>query len=153
MSEPEEQPAQPLSGRPSGRRTKVWLRRLGISALAAFTVVTAFSLIFNAVTKPPSLIAPGFGKYVQVGASAVHYQHWGHRGTAIVLVPGFLESSTVWSDVGPLLGENHAVYALDLPGDGYTRYAGPELLDHEPSQVESLHEAHDQSSQTTPPAR
>lgn len=55
---------------------------------------------------------------MQVGASAVHFQRWGDWGSAIVLVPGFPESSVVWSAVGPLLGQNYIVYALDLPGDG-----------------------------------
>ena len=125
------EPEQPPSRRSVGRRARTWLRRLGISALAVFVAVTAFSLIFNALTKPPTLIDPGFGDYVHVGASAVHYQRWGTSGTPIVLVPGFLESSTAWSEVGPLLGENHVVYALDLPGAGYTRYAGPEHLPNE----------------------
>ena len=111
-----------------GRRIRAWCRRLAICALGLFVAVTAFSLIFNALTRPPEQIDPGFGGYVHVGASAVHYQRWGTRGPAIVLVPGFLESSTAWSEVGPLLGEDHVVYALDLPGDGYTRYAGRALL-------------------------
>ena len=122
------EPERPASSRRAGRRIRKWLRRLGIAALAVFAAVTAFSLIFNAATQPPADIDPGFGAYVQVGSSSVHYQTWGASGTPIVMIPGFLESSTVWSEVGPLLGEHHVVYALDLPGDGYTRYTGPMLL-------------------------
>lgn len=129
---------QPASAQRAGGRARKWLRRLGISALAAVVVLTAFSLIFNAVTQPPPVVEPGFGAYVQVGTSAVHYETWGTSGTAIVLVPGFLESSTVWSAVGPLLGEHHLVYALDLPGDGYTRYTGPLLLRNEAELVDGF---------------
>lgn len=110
------------------RRGRSWLRRLGIGALVAFVALTGVSLVFNLATRPPQRIDPGFGRYVHVGSSEVHYQRWGNRGTPIVLVPGFLESSIVWSAVGPMLGEHHRVYALDLPGHGYTRYAGPMTL-------------------------
>jgi pimeloyl-ACP methyl ester carboxylesterase len=129
---------QPASRQRARRRARKWLRRLGIAALAVVAAATAFSLIFNAVTQPPRVINPGFGAYVQVGTSAVHYQTWGTSGTPIVLVPGFLESSTVWSAVGPLLGEHHHVYALDLPGDGYTRYTGPLLLHNEAELVDGF---------------
>ncbi|MEV4670840.1 alpha/beta hydrolase [Actinomadura sp. NPDC049382] len=120
-----EQPTRP--GRARRRATK-WLRRIGVCVLAVVVVATAVCLIFNRATRPPVRIEPGFGAYVKVGASEVHYETWGKGGTPIVLVPGFLESSTVWSTVGPLLGKDHVVYALDLPGHGYTRYSGPMLL-------------------------
>lgn len=129
-----EQPAQndaPDDEQPAPRarpRATRWLRRLAACALGVFVVTTASSLIFNGVTRPPPRIEPGFGAYVRVGASQVHYETWGTSGSPIVLVPGFLESSTAWSAVGPLLGENHVVYALDLPGHGYTRYDGPMRL-------------------------
>ena len=107
---------------------RTWLRRLGIGALALVVAVTGASFAFNLATRPPRRIDPGFGQYVRVGSADVHYQRWGDRGSPIVLVPGFLESSVAWSAVGPLLGEHHRVYALDLPGHGYTRYAGPMTL-------------------------
>jgi pimeloyl-ACP methyl ester carboxylesterase len=129
---------QPVSPQRAGRRARKWLRRLGISALAVAAVATGFSLIFNAATQPPPLADPGFGAYVQVGTSAVHYETWGTSGIAIVLVPGFLESSTAWSAAGPLLAEHHLVYALDLPGDGYTRYTGPLLLHNEAELVDGF---------------
>lgn len=116
-------------GAPRPRRTgRSWLRRLSLGALGSLVALTAVSLVVNLVTQPPQRVDPGFGRYVRVGASKVHYQRWGDHGTPIVLVPGFLESSIVWSAVGPVLGEHHRVYALDLPGDGYTRYAGPMTL-------------------------
>lgn len=110
------------------RRFKTWSRRLGIGAVVAVAALTVASLVFNAVTQPAQGIDPGFGQYVRVASSDVHYQQWGGGGTPIVLVPGFLESSIVWSEVGPLLGAHHSVYALDLPGHGYTRHSGPITL-------------------------
>lgn len=114
---------------------RTWLRRSGIAALVVFVVGTGSSLTFNALTQPPKLIDPGFGSYVRVGASHVHYETWGAGGTPIVLVPGFLESSVAWSAVGPLLGERHVVYAIDLPGNGYTRYSGPMRLENQAALV------------------
>lgn len=117
-------------GRPgsASARTWRWLRLLGLVTLAAVIAPTGLSLVANALTRPPRYLDPGFGSYVQVGTSSVHYETWGTSGTPIVLVPGFLESTTAWSTVGPLLGEHHVVYALDLPGYGYTRYRGPMTL-------------------------
>lgn len=132
------EPERPGSPQLAGRRIRKWLRWLGISLVAAFTAITAFSAIFNAVTRPPVGIDPGFGLYVQVGSSSVHYQTWGTSGTPIVLVPGFLESSVAWSEAGPLLGAQHIVYALDLPGDGYTRYTGPLTLRNEAELVDGF---------------
>lgn len=119
---------RPPAPPPDRRRAGRWLRRIGASALATVVALTGLSLIVNVVTRPPRLLDPGSGAYVQVGSSAVHYETWGTRGTPVVLLPGFLESSTVWYAVGPLLGADHIVYALDLPGHGYTRYDGPLLL-------------------------
>ncbi|HEX2858061.1 MAG TPA: alpha/beta hydrolase [Propionibacteriaceae bacterium] len=104
------------------------LRRLVVGVLALVVAVTLASLAFNLATRPPRTIDPGFGHFVHVGSSEVHYQEWGTAGSPVVLVPGFLESSIVWSAVGPLLGAHHRVYALDLPGPGYTRYPGPMTL-------------------------
>ena len=130
--------AEDRSGWRPRRRGRMWRRRLGIGVLVFLVAVTAVSLVLNLVTQPPPRIEPGFGHYVQVGSSKVHYQRWGERGTPIVLVPGFLESSIVWSAVGPLLGEHHRVYAVDLPGHGYTRYAGAMTLSGQTQLVEGF---------------
>jgi len=94
--------------------------------------------VFNLATRPPTQLDPGFGSYTRVGSSDVHYQQWGDRGSPIVLVPGFLDLSIVWSAVGPLLGQHHRVFALDLPGDGYTRYAGSMTLRNQGALVDGF---------------
>lgn len=116
-----------LRTRPPNRVVR-WSRRIGIAALVLVVLVTGASLAFNLVTRPPETADPGFGRYVVVASGEVHYQRWGDHGTPIVLVPGAFEPSVVWSLVGPVLGKHHEVYALDLPGYGYTRYDGPLTL-------------------------
>ena len=124
---------------PRGRRRgRVWLRRTGIGALVSLVALTAVSVVFNLATQPRDRVDPGFGEYVRVGSSEVHYQRWGDQGSPIVLVPGFLESSIAWSAVGPVLGKNHRVYALELPGHGYTRYAGRMTLSSQAELVDGF---------------
>ena len=120
---PSERATAPRRGR-LGR----WSRRIGIGALALILLVTGASVVFNVLDRPPATVDPGFGQYVAVRSARVHYEHWGDHGTPVVLVPGAFEPSVVWSLVGPLLGKDHEVYALDLPGYGYTRYDGPMTL-------------------------
>ena len=52
------------------------------------------------------------------------YQQWGRKGSPIVLVGGFLEPTSVWERVAPLLARQHRVYALDLAGFGYSERVG-----------------------------
>ncbi len=113
--------AQPLAPASRWRR---WARRIGITLLAAGLALTGGSLIFNALTQPPRLIAPDYGSYATVGSTHVHYETWGTGGTPVVLVPGFVESSIVWRPSAEILAQRHIVYALDLPGFGYTHYSG-----------------------------
>ncbi len=112
-----------------------WLRRIGVGVVVLIVAVTVASLVFNRLTAPPEELAPGFGNYLRVGSAEVHYQRWGDHGSPIVLVPGAMESSIVWSAVGPLLGEHHRVYALDMAWHGYTRDSASFTL---PSQTSLL---------------
>lgn len=118
----------PADLHPVRRRVLSWLRRIGIGVGVLLVVLTVASLLFNWVTSPPRTLDPGFGRYVSVGSAEVHYQEWGDHGSPIVLVPGAMESSVVWSAVGPLLGKHHHVYALDMAWHGYTRDSGSVTL-------------------------
>lgn len=71
------------------------------------------------------------GSDVMVGSARVHYQQWGSTGTPVVLVHGFAESSVSWTPTAELLARSHAVYAVDLAGNGYTDYTGHYTLDDE----------------------
>ena len=47
----------------------------------------------------------------------IHYQVVG-KGPAVVLLHGFLESSSMWDRLIPLLAEKNTVVTIDLPGHG-----------------------------------
>ena len=98
------------------------LRGTGVFLLRSFVAVTAASLIFNAVSQPPEYLEATTGHTVKVGSADVHYEKWGGTGQAVVLLPGFAGSSVAYDYAGPkLAAKGYAVYAVDLPGFGYTR--------------------------------
>lgn len=68
------------------------------------------------------------GPFVRIDGRAIAYRTFGAKGSPIVLVSGFAESSWVWSRVGAILGSTHRVYALDLPPFGYSQRTGPYTL-------------------------
>lgn len=49
--------------------------------------------------------------------SSIFYETFG-KGSAIVLLHGFLESSTMWKPLIPQLSENNFVLTIDFPGHG-----------------------------------
>ena len=98
------------------------LRGTGAFLLRSFVAVTAASLIFNAVSQPPEYLEATTGHTAKVGSADVHYEKWGNAGQAVVLLPGFAGSSVAYDYAGPkLAAKGYAVYAVDLPGFGYTR--------------------------------
>jgi len=46
------------------------------------------------------------------------------EGPAVILLHGFLESSTMWQDITPHLIKNHTVIIIDLPGHGQSGCIG-----------------------------
>ena len=105
-------------------RLRRWSRRALLGLLVVLAVLTIASLGYNVATsgRPAKALYPG--PYVSVAGTLVSYRHWGDKGSPIVLVGGFVEPSWVWNRVGPLLGQRHRVYALDLPPFGYTQRNG-----------------------------
>jgi pimeloyl-ACP methyl ester carboxylesterase len=47
----------------------------------------------------------------------IHYQKHG-SGPALVLLHGFLESSTMWKQIIPAFSKTHTIISIDLPGFG-----------------------------------
>lgn len=92
--------------------------------------MTIASFAYNEATdgreQPASALYAG--PFVSVDGTRVAYRRWGTSGSPIVLVGGFVEPSWVWEKVGPLLGRQHRVVALDLPPFGYTLRRGPYTL-------------------------
>jgi pimeloyl-ACP methyl ester carboxylesterase len=108
-----------------------WSRRLLLGLLVLTAVLTVASVGYNAATdgREEPAAALYHGPFVDVDGTSVAFRAWGHTGTPIVLVGGFIEPSWVWHRLGPLLGRRHRVYALDLPPFGYTERRGPYTLD------------------------
>jgi len=113
--------------RPWWRR---WLRRFAIAVAAFALLVTIASFLYNWATdgREEPAAALYSGPFVRVDATTVAYRRWGDTGSPIVLLGGFAEPSWVWHEVGPLLGRNHRVVAVDLPPFGYTQRVGDPSL-------------------------
>jgi pimeloyl-ACP methyl ester carboxylesterase len=69
---------------------------------------------------------------VDAAGVATHVEHWPAvrpRGLPpLVLVPGFAESTYVWSRVAPLLAADRDVYAYDVRGYGFSARVPPYTL-------------------------
>jgi len=56
---------------------------------------------------------------VPVGPGAMHVERFGHGGTAVVLIHGFVASSFLWRNVAPgITDAGHTAYAVDMFGYG-----------------------------------
>ena len=60
-----------------------------------------------------------YGTFEAVGPMKIHLMHEG-EGKPIILIHGFTASLYTWRFNIPKLGEEFSVYALDLPGFGYS---------------------------------
>ena len=109
---------------------KRWTKRIGLVLLELVVALTLASVAYNAATsgeiKPATALYRG--PFVHVDGKLVAYRTWGHTGSPIVLLGGFVVPSFVWNGVGSLLGRTHRVFALDLPPFGYTERKGPYTL-------------------------
>jgi len=62
------------------------------------------------------------------GDTAVRYADYGKGDKVILLLHGYLESIEVWSDFGGMLGKQFRVIAIDLPGHGFSKWGGREVI-------------------------
>ena len=67
----------------------------------------------------PAPVSPWESKTVDLG-TPVHYADFGGSGPVMVLVHGIASSHLNWMGIGPKLARTHRVYAVDLPGYGYS---------------------------------
>jgi pimeloyl-ACP methyl ester carboxylesterase len=111
-------------------RVRRWLKRIAVALAALVISLTIASFAYNAATDGDVKAATALyhGPLVRVRGTLVAYRRWGHAGTPIVLLGGFVEPTYVWRRVGALLGRDHRVFALDLPPFGYTERKGPYTL-------------------------
>ena len=107
-----------------------WLRRATAGMLASLVVVITALISIAYLYMPPEdrmetpayltyLEAHHLDGYVDAGNFRLHYLHEG-EGAPVVLSPG----NGVWiysfRTIIPTLAQHYAVYAIDIPGDGYT---------------------------------
>lgn len=130
-------PISTMLRRCSGTVRAVWIvRRIVLVLVALLLALTLASVAYNLATSDPNVPVAKLWHGPFAGGTA--YRHWGSHGPAVILLGGFLEPSFVWDGVGPLLGRDHRVYALDLDGFGYTVRRGPYTLAHWADQVQAF---------------
>lgn len=82
------------------------------------------------------------GTTVEAAGVATHVETWPAqhpRGLPpLVLVPGFAESTYVWSRAAPLLARDRDFVAYDVRGYGTTAHVGPYTLDADVDQLAGL---------------
>ena len=91
----------------------------GIGVVALVVAGTAASFGFNLATGGPAP-RPAHLLFARGGGWDTRYLEWGTRGTPVVLVPGAAETADTFAELGPVLAENHRVFAIDLSGTGYS---------------------------------
>lgn len=101
------------------------IRRIFTSILSLFLLVYAGFVGYAYWPYPEgaparSLAGPA-DQFVEVDGIQIRYQTWGEPVAgqpAIVLIHGFANAVTTFRLVGPLLGEEYQVFAIDMPGFG-----------------------------------
>lgn len=95
--------------------------------LALLLLSAPVSLAYNFATRNRDTLHYR-GPSVVVDGTRLAYRSWGTRGSAIVLLGGFVEPTWVWHRAAPLLARDHRVFAVDLPPFGYSQRRGPYTL-------------------------
>ncbi len=107
-----------------------WLRRATAGMLAFFVAVITVLLSIAYVYRPPEdrtetpsyltyLQGHHLDGYVDAGNFRLHYLHEG-EGAPVVLLPGNGAWIYSFRSILPPLAQHYSVYAIDIPGDGYT---------------------------------
>lgn len=118
------------------RRGRAWrIARWPLAAAGALAAaVTAASFAYNAATDRPAPRPPGL-LMARGGGFDTRYLSWGTAGTPIVLVPGAFETADTFAALGPVLGADHRVFAIDLTGTGYSAPSPPYSTAHLAAQL------------------
>ena len=122
-------------------RAARWLRIGGVAlvALVVLMFTLAGAYLGWARLRPVTLSVPAPGYAVDAAGVATHVEHWPAtrpRGLApLILVPGFAESTYVWSRVAPLLATDRDVYAYDVRGYGFSAQVPPYTLESDTDQL------------------
>lgn len=116
------------------RRVLRWLRRSGIALVALVLVVLSLAGLYLAwdglapIHVPTAV--PGFT--VDAAGVATHVERWPAAHPSglppLILVPGFAESTYVFSRLATRLADDRDVYAYDVRGYGFTAHQEPYTL-------------------------
>jgi pimeloyl-ACP methyl ester carboxylesterase len=99
-----------------------------VSVLLKLAVLaTLASLAYNLATRNRDTLRYT-GPSVVVDGTRLAYRQWGTRGSAVLLLAGFVEPAWVWHRTALLLARDHRVFAIDLPPFGYSQRRGPYTL-------------------------
>ena len=104
-----------------GWRARMWrfTRWFLLTGIVLAVALTAASLGYNLSANGPAPRPPGL-LMANGGGFDTRYREWGTTGTPIVLVPGAFETADTFAALGPVLGADHRVFAIDLTGTGYS---------------------------------
>ena len=129
-SQPDDVPARPRL------RVRLWrIARWFLLVVVVLAVaVTVASFGYNAATNSPPARPAGL-LMAKGGGFDTRYLSWGTTGTPIVLVPGAAETAETFSALGPVLGADHRVFAIDLTGTGYSTASPPYSTAHLAAQL------------------
>jgi pimeloyl-ACP methyl ester carboxylesterase len=106
----------------------------GIAIAALVIAVTGASFGYNLASDGPAPRPPHL-LFAQGGGWDTRFLEWGAHGTPVVLVPGAAETADTFAKLGPVLAENHRVFAIDLSGTGYSASNPPFSADHLAGQI------------------
>jgi pimeloyl-ACP methyl ester carboxylesterase len=112
----------PARGRPRRRwRVRLWrfARWFLLTGIVLAVALTAASFGYNLSANGP-VPRPSGLLMAKGGGFDTRYREWGTTGTPIVLVPGAFETADTFAALGPVLGADHRVFAIDLSGTGYS---------------------------------
>ena len=118
----------PGRARPRRRRVRGALAVLG--ALMALLLVAAVFIAYvwqpSATAYASPYLARVESRYADTPGVRFHYTRTGH-GSPVVLVAGGGQWLYSYRDTIPALARHHTVYAVDLPGQGYTTVKQPDF--------------------------
>jgi pimeloyl-ACP methyl ester carboxylesterase len=126
--------AEPGSPRKFRRGVRRVAKVAGITIVALAVAVTAASFGYNLATNGPAP-RPAHLLFAKGGGWDTRYLEWGTHGTPVVLVPGAFETADTFAKLGPVLAQNHRVFAIDLSGTGYSAPDPPFNADHLAEQI------------------
>jgi len=101
-------------------------RRFSLALIGSLLVVLAISAGFAEPARAEAADTKFVSRDTEVGGVKLHYRTGGH-GPAVILLHGYAETSRMWNQLLPLLGDKFTVIASDLPGIGDSSIPGDGL--------------------------